>query len=176
MRRHYKSEHWAPCCNQTLLWYDWKIVESDVKPEKTTTTSGLWVWPDIWPQNKCRSLWPIIHGPVILPYILKTDVWTSNFGIMNQYDQRFDLKISVGHVTYILWSWFCLVSWRLFDVWTSLFGIMNPYGLTFDLKMNIGLWELYFMLQWFCFISRRLFDVWTSYFGVELGLVHPLSG
>ena len=28
------------------------------------------VSPDIWPQNKCRSLWPIFHGPVILPYIL----------------------------------------------------------------------------------------------------------
>ena len=22
----------------------------------------------IWPQSKCRSLWPIFHGPVILPY------------------------------------------------------------------------------------------------------------
>ena len=30
------------------------------------------VWPDVWPKNKCRSLWPIFHGPVILPYILKT--------------------------------------------------------------------------------------------------------
>ena len=30
------------------------------------------VWPDIWPQNKCRSLWPIFHGPVIFPVILKT--------------------------------------------------------------------------------------------------------
>ena len=28
------------------------------------------VWPDIWPQNKYRSLWPIFHGPLILPYIL----------------------------------------------------------------------------------------------------------
>ena len=27
-------------------------------------------WPNIWPKNKCRSLWPIFHGPVILPYIL----------------------------------------------------------------------------------------------------------
>ena len=24
------------------------------------------------PKNKCRSLWPIFHGPLILPYILKT--------------------------------------------------------------------------------------------------------
>ena len=30
------------------------------------------VWPKVWPKNKCRSHWPILHGPVILPYILKT--------------------------------------------------------------------------------------------------------
>ena len=32
------------------------------------------VWPDFWPQNKCKSLWPVFHGPVILPYISKT-IW-----------------------------------------------------------------------------------------------------
>ena len=37
VRQHYKSEHWALCHNQTPSWYDWKIVESDVKPEQTTT-------------------------------------------------------------------------------------------------------------------------------------------
>ena len=35
------------------------------------------VWPDILPQNKCRSQWPIFHGPLSLPYILKT-VWCIN--------------------------------------------------------------------------------------------------
>ena len=35
----------------------------------------------------------IFHGPVTLPYILKTDVCTSYFGSMNQYDQTFDLKL-----------------------------------------------------------------------------------
>ena len=38
VRQHYKSEHWVACSNQTPLWYDWKIVESYVKPEQTTTT------------------------------------------------------------------------------------------------------------------------------------------
>ena len=38
VRQHYKSEHWAPCCNQTPLWYDWKIIESDVKPKQITTS------------------------------------------------------------------------------------------------------------------------------------------
>ena len=31
------------------------------------------VWPDVWPENKCRSLWPIFHGPVIL-----TTIWYMN--------------------------------------------------------------------------------------------------
>ena len=37
-----KSKHWAPCRNQTPSWYDWKIVESDFKPQQTTiTTQGM---------------------------------------------------------------------------------------------------------------------------------------
>ena len=43
VRQLYKSEHWAPCRNQTLSWYDWKVVESEVKPEQTTTTT-FWSW------------------------------------------------------------------------------------------------------------------------------------
>ena len=37
VRQHYKSEHWAACHNQTPSWYDWKFVESDVKPENIHT-------------------------------------------------------------------------------------------------------------------------------------------
>ena len=55
------------------------------------------VWPDIWPQNKCMSLWPIFHGPAILPYVSKTiDGWVSYFQIMRQGDPNFDLKINIG--------------------------------------------------------------------------------
>ena len=32
------------------------------------------VWPDVWPKNKCRSIWPIFRGPVTLSYIAKT-IW-----------------------------------------------------------------------------------------------------
>ena len=38
VRQHYKSEHWAPCLNQTSSWYDWKNVESDIKFEAHTYT------------------------------------------------------------------------------------------------------------------------------------------
>ena len=122
------------------------------------------VWPDVWPENKCRSLWPIFHDPVILPYILKT-VWCMNIILRNY--ESVDLKINVGHCDlYFLVQWFCLISWSLFDVWTSYFGIMSQYDKTFDLKINVGHCDLYFMVQWFCLISWRPFDVWTSYFGI----------
>ena len=34
LRQDYKSEHWAPCRNQTPSWYDWNFVESDIKPKQ----------------------------------------------------------------------------------------------------------------------------------------------
>ena len=43
-----------------------------------TSLFGLWIsMTDAWPQNKCRSPWPIFHGPTILCYILKT-IWRMN--------------------------------------------------------------------------------------------------
>ena len=42
------------------------------------------VWPDVWPQNNCMSLWPIFHGPPILPYISKTTWWMSVMFLGNE--------------------------------------------------------------------------------------------
>ena len=53
-------------CMNTILWY----YES--------------VWPDVLCKNKCRSLWPIFHGPVILSNILKT-AWCMN-NILQDYE------------------------------------------------------------------------------------------
>ena len=62
------------------------------------------VWNDIWPQNKCRSLWPIFHGLVILPFSLKTfDKWMPYFGIMSQYD-----------LTYVWPKNICRTLWLIF--------------------------------------------------------------
>ena len=116
------------------------------------------VWPDVWPQNKCRSLWPIFHGPVILPYTLKTHVWTAYFGIVSQYDRTFDLKINVGHCDlYFMVQQFCLILWRQdyesvwHDIWPknkcrSLWPILHgpvilPYILKTVWYMNTILWD-----------------------------------
>ena len=147
------------------------------------TLGVLWkyesVWPDVWPQSKCRSLWPIFHGPMIWPHILKV-IWCMNIFIWDYESLWPDVwaQINVGHCDlYFMVHWFGLISWRLFDVWTSLFGIMNHYDLTFDLKINVGHCDLYFMVQWFCVTSWGLFDVWTSYFGImgQYGLMFDLK-
>ena len=35
-----KVQHWARCRNQTSSWYDWKIVEGNIKLEQTLTPSS----------------------------------------------------------------------------------------------------------------------------------------
>ena len=71
------------------------------------------VWLDIWPQNKCRSLWHVFHGSVILAYIWKTIWCTLGLWVSMTWHLTFDLKINVQvTVTYILWSSdFALISW-----------------------------------------------------------------
>ena len=48
------------------------------------------------------------------------DVWTSLFGIMNQYDPTVDqnVNVHVGHYDlYFMVQCFYVTSWRQFDVW-----------------------------------------------------------
>ena len=74
------------------------------------------------------------------PYILN-DVWTSLFEIMNQYDLTVDLKVNVGHCTYILWS--------------SVFMLHLEDNLMYDYH-SLGLCDLYFIALWFCLISSTI--------------------
>ena len=53
------------------------------------------------------------------------DVWTSLFGIMSQYDPKFDLKINIGHCDlYSMVQLFCVTSLKLFDIW--IYGSVWP--------------------------------------------------
>ena len=98
------------------------------------------VLPNLWPQSKCRSHWPIFYGPVILSYTWSLfDGWTSNFWIMSRCETAFYLKINVCHSDlYFTVKWFCLISRRLFDGWVSYFQIMRLCDPVLDLKKNIG--------------------------------------
>ena len=50
------------------------------------------VWHKDWPHKICVCHWPVFHGPVILPYILKTIWWMKVIlCIMDQCDTKIDL-------------------------------------------------------------------------------------
>ena len=105
--------------------------------EENRALKWIWWW---WP-------WRLFH------------VWTSLFGIMNQYDPTHDLKINVGHHDqYFMVQWFYVIAWRLFDVRTASLGIMGQHDWTSDLKLNVCHCDLYFMVHWFCLISQTLMD------------------
>ena len=109
------------------------------------------VWPDVWPQNLCRSLWPIFHGPVNLPYILKI-IWCTNNIIWNNESEW--LKVWPQNKYRLLWPIFhvpVILPYILKTIWcmyiiTSYFGSMNQYDQMFDLKINVGHCDLYSMI------------------------------
>ena len=117
------------------------------------------VWHDIWPQNKCRSLWPVFHGPVILLYILKT-IWYMNI-ILWDYElvcPMFDFKIFVGHCDlYFMVQWFCLIAWKLFSGWTLYFGTMSQYDPTRHLTSKY-LWVTVTYISWYTEFALYLED------------------
>ena len=78
-----------------------------------------------WPQNKYRSLWPIFHGPVILPYILKT-VWCMNI-LLRNYES---VWLDVWHKNK------CRSRWPIFHG-----PVILPYILKTIWCMNIILWD-----------------------------------
>ena len=60
---------------------------------------------------KWRSPWPVFHGPVILPYIVKT-IWRMNNKLLSNESvwHNLDLEINVGHSDlYFTVQWFCLI-------------------------------------------------------------------
>ena len=141
----------------TVQWFcliSWRLFDNII----------LWdyesVWPKVWPQNKCRSLWPLFHGLVILPCILKT-IWCMNI-VIRDYESVWpdiDLKINVSHCDlYFMGHWFCIISWRLSDLWTSYFGIMGQYDQTFDLKMYVTVTYISWSSDFALYLKDYLMD------------------
>lgn len=87
-----------------------------------------YVWPDLLHQSYHRSLWPIFHGLVILPYIPKT------MGYMKKLNKfLFDSVginvwplIHVCHIDlYFMVPWFCIIFLKQWDIWARCFGIVH---------------------------------------------------
>ena len=94
----------------------------------------LWKYESVRPDLKINvghcDLYSLVQWFCLISWRL-FDVRTFLFGIMSQYDPKFNLKINIGHCDlYFMAQWFCVTSWRLFDVWTSYFEIKGQYDLT----------------------------------------------
>ena len=133
---------------------------------------------DLWVM-KWRSAWPIFHGPVFLPYILKT-IWCMNIILwdyelvwpdvwpQNKWRSLWPIFHGPVILPYILKTGWCMnIILRDYEsVWPDVWP-----------QKNVGHCDLYFLVQWFCHVSWRLFDVWTSYFGIisEYGTTFDLK-
>ena len=126
------------------------------------------VWHNIWPQNKCRSLWPIFHGPVNLPYILKT-VCCMNF-ILQNYESVWP-DIWPQNKCRSLWPIFhgpVILPYILKSIWymnTILWYYESVWPDVWPKNKCRSLWPT-FHGPVICLIFRRLFAVWTSYFRI----------
>ena len=122
------------------------------------------VWPDVWAQNNCRSLWSIFYGPVILSYIMKT-VWCMNILIWD-YESVWP-DIWPKNKCKSLWPIFhgpVILPYILKTVWYMNI-LLQDYESVWPnvwLKNKCRLLWHNFMVQWFW----RLFDIQTPYFGI----------
>ena len=111
------------CFSTFLLWKQLVQIFGQTWLNLVTWTCGSW-------SEGQHDLYFTVQWFCLISWRL-FDERTSYFGIMNQYNPRFDLKINVGHCDlYFMVQWFCFVSWRLFDVWTPFLGIMSQYDPT----------------------------------------------
>ena len=75
------------------------------------------VWHKHWTETIYVGQWPIFHGPVILPNILKTIWWTNVIiGILDPCDAKiYQIKYMCVSDLHFMVQRFCLISWILFD-------------------------------------------------------------
>ena len=75
------------------------------------------VWQKRWTETIYVGQWPTFHGPVILPYIVKTIWWTNVLnGILDPCDAKINhIKCMLVSDLQFVVQWFWLISWRCFD-------------------------------------------------------------
>ena len=98
--------------------------------------------------------WPIFHGPVILPYILKTIWWTNVIiEILDPCDAKiYQIKCMWVSDLHFMVQWFCLF-WRLFD------GLMLYWRYWFNVTQT---------LNWNYICKQVTYTSWSSDFALYL--------
>ena len=120
------------------------------------------MWPNEWPLTISRSLWPIFHGSVILPYILNTICWLNvTPGILVPCDPMNDHLLYLGHCDlYFMVQWFCLISWILLLDKCHTWDISSMWPNEWPLTISRSLWPIFhgsvilpYILNTICWIN-----------------------
>ena len=100
------------------------------------------MWHKHWTETIYEGQCLIFHGPVILPYILKTIWWTNVIiGILDPCDAKiYHIKCMWVRYLPFMVQWLCLISWRLFD------GLMLYWRYWFNGTQTLN-WNIY-IGQW----------------------------
>ena len=74
------------------------------------------MWPNEWTLTISRSLWPIFHASVILPFIFITISWRIVIpGLLYLCDKMIYIQIHLGQCDlYYMVEWFRHITWKLF--------------------------------------------------------------
>ena len=104
------------------------------------------MWPNEWPLTISRSLWPIFHASVILPFIFITISWRIVIpGLLYLCDKMIYIQIHLGQCDlYYMVEWFRHITWKLFH---------RNMSYPFDLII-LGHCDLYFVVHWFSLIKE----------------------
>ena len=113
------------------------------------------MWHKHWTETIGVGQLPIFHGPLILPYILKT-MWyiIAVIGIVVPCDAKIYLiKCMWVNDLHFMVQWFCLLSWRLFD------GLMLYWRFWFNVTQT---------LTWNNICRSVTYTSWSSDFALYL--------
>ena len=107
------------------------------------------VWPDVWPQNKCRPMWPIFHGPVILSYTSKT-IWCMSVIFSDieavwpklWLESKYKSTWPVFHGLVILLNIFKIIWWMNIIVWHN--GTVWHIHVDWPYQVYIGQWPIFY--------------------------------
>ena len=159
MTRLLTSKYISVCVTYISWFSDFALYLEYYLLDKCHTWDISFMWPNEWPLTISRSLRPIFHGSVILPYILNTICWINvTPGILEPCDPMNDhLLLSrslcpIFHGSVILPYILNTICWINVTL-----GILVPCDPIIDVKIYLCWCDLYFMVQWFCLISWILF-------------------
>ena len=131
-----RGQNLGQCFSTLLLWQQLMQIVGQTWLNLVTWTCGSW-------SEGQHDLYFTVQWFCLISWRL-FDVWTSNFGIMSQYDPMFDFKIFVGHCDlYFMVQWFFLIAWKHRYMNTILWDYESEWSDVWPQNICRTLWPIF---------------------------------